>query len=159
MQTKLNFKKAIVNFAWAYLVVTILAYSISILFGIIFKLPSYQDLGVSLFEDPAFVMTVPYHLLINLLTWTLFSYLYFKKKEGNKYLLKEAFHLSCFWLVLAMIVDFIGFVLIKSPLSLTPHQFYVEYQPWISITYLLVFISPFISYGILKRKNVSPVNR
>lgn len=147
---KVSFKRAILNFVWAYIIVTILAYSISIMAAIIFKLPSYQDLGVSLFEDPAFVMTVPYHLLINLLVWTLFSYWCLRKQNLSEYGLKDIFYLSTLWLVLALIVDFVCFVLIKTPLSLTPHQFYVEYQPWISITYLLVFISPFVSYKILQ---------
>lgn len=165
MQSKLNinenrvvtfsFKKALINFTWAYIIVTILAYSISYLAAIMFKLPS---LGGSPFDEPAFVMTVPYHLLINLLVWTFFGYLYFKKKQTNQYHLKEAMYLSCYWLVIAMIVDLVGFVLIKSPVSLTPYQFYVEYQPWISITYLIVFISPLIGYGIVKYKRVSLVN-
>ncbi len=151
---KFNFKKAVINFVLAYIIVTILAYSISIIVGIVFKLPSSEDLGVSVFKDPAFVMTVPYHLLINLITWTVFSHFYFKKNENNKYLLKESFFLGIFWLAMAMVVDFIGFVLIKSSVSLTPYQFYIEYQPWISITYLIVLISPSIYYGLLKLKNV-----
>lgn len=151
---KFNFKKAIINFILAYIIVTILAYSLTIIVGIVFKLPSSEDLGVNMFNDPAFVMTVPYHLLINLLTWTLFSCFYFKKNEKNKYFFNESVFLGFFWLVTAMIVDLIGFVLIKSPISLTPHQFYVEYQPWISITYFIVLISPFINYGLFKVKNI-----
>lgn len=139
-----------INFLWAYIIVTILAYSLSYAVGIIFNLPSAAELGVSMFEDPAFVKTVPYHLLINLLCWTFFGYRYFKKTGA--YHLEEAFYLSCCWLITALIVDFTGFVLIKSPVSLTPHQFYIEYQPWISITYAIVFISPLISHALLKRK-------
>lgn len=147
---KINIKKAILNFIWAYIIVTILAYSVSYLAGSIFKLPSYIDLGVSLFEDPAFVMTVPYHLLINLLTWTIFSHFYFRKKSTVTLIWQEAFRLGLFWLLVAMMVDFIGFVLIKSPISLTPHQFYIEYQPWISITYVIVLLSPLVYYGFQK---------
>jgi len=94
-------------------------------------------------------MTVPYHLLINLICWTLFSYIYAKKKGDAIYSFKEAMHLGLLWLVVAMVVDFIGFVLIKSPVSLTPHEFYIDYQPWISITYFIVLISPAISYSLL----------
>ncbi len=149
---KLNFKKAILNFVYAYVLVTILAYAISFAAAIIFKLPSYKDLGVSQFQDPSFVMTVPYHLLINLICWIFFSYIYIKKKGDAIYSFKEAVYLGSLWLVMAMIVDFIGFVLIKSPVSLTPHEFYIEYQPWISFTYFIVFISPVISYRFLRMK-------
>ena len=132
LTTKLNLKSATILFIWAYIIVTILAYSISIAAAMIFKLPSAQELGLSLFEDPAFVMTIPYHLLINALIWTLFSYIYFRKNKNRPNGLSEAIYLSAFWLVFAMLVDLVGFVLIKSPVSLTPHQFYIEYQPWIS---------------------------
>ena len=35
----------------------------------------------------------------------------------------------------------------------TREQFYVEYQPWITLVYLAMFIAPVISYGILKLKD------
>jgi hypothetical protein len=158
---KINFKRAGINFVLAYLVVTILAYGVSFLAEIIFQLPSMEELGVTMFESPTFVMTVPYHLLINFLVWTGFSWLYFRKAEGRTILFKEYLHLALFWLVLAMLTDLIAFVLIKSPFSLTPHQFYVEYQPWISLTYLIVLVSPLV-YGAvstLGNKNVARVNR
>ena len=149
---KLNFKKAILNFVYAYVLVTILAYSASFAAAIIFKLPSYKDLEVSQLKDPSFVMTVPYHLLINLLCWTFFSFLYLKERKNNINLFKEASYLGLLWLIIAMIVDLISFVIITSPISLTPYQFYVEYQPWISITYFIVLISPVISYYFLRLK-------
>lgn len=154
LQGGLRFKKATLHFIWAYIIVTILAYGISFAAGIIFKLPSHLDLGVGIFEDPAFVMTVPYHLAINLVIWVLFSYFYLRKPVNKNYLLREAFNLAVYWLLAAMIVDVIFFVLIKTPYSLTFHQFYVEYQPWISITYLIVFVSPFISHAIINRKRI-----
>jgi hypothetical protein len=150
----LRYKKALLHFLWAYIVVTILAYGISYAAAAIYKLPSYQELGVGLFEDPAFVMTVPWHLLINLLVWVFFGYLYLKKRKAAGHLRQEAGYLGAFWLVIAMLVDVIFFVLIPSPFSLTARQFYIEYQPWISITYLIVFISPLISFVILNRKTV-----
>jgi hypothetical protein len=57
--------------------------------------------------------------------------------------------LGCFWLAVALPLDLVGWVLVKHPYSLTFHEFYIEYQPWISITYLIVLISPVISYGLL----------
>jgi hypothetical protein len=149
--TKLNFKKAILYFIWAYIIVTVLAYSLSYLVGSLMT-PVAQAPGASIFDDPVFVKTVPYHLLINLLVWTLCSYAYFKRAKDKKPDFQAAIYLSFLWLVLAMLVDLTAFVLIKSPVSLTPHQFYIEYQPWISITYLILFVSPLISYAILKRR-------
>lgn len=141
----LRYRPAIILFLVAYIIITILAYGISYAAAEMFSLPSYQELGLTLFEDPAFVMTVPYHLLINLVIWTLFAYLYIKKSMQHGLILKESVNLGLFWLILAMIVDVIAFVLIKSPYSLTARQFYIEYQPWITITYLLVILGPLLA--------------
>ena len=147
---RFSFKYAMINFLWAYIIVTLLAYSLSYAMGTIFNLPSAEELGVSMFEDPAFVKTVPYHLFINFICWTFFGYRYLKKI--NAVHIQFTYYLSCGWLIVAIVVDFVGFVLIKSPVSLTPYQFYIEYQPWISVTYAIVFISPLVAHALLKRK-------
>jgi hypothetical protein len=144
---KSNVKKSVILFLLSYIIVTILAYGSSFAAAMLFKLPSHIDPGVSIFEDPAFVMTVPYHLLINLLIWVLFSYLYLRKVD-KQYFWKEMYILSVTWLIAAMFVDLVFFVLIKTPYSLTAHQFYIEYQPWISITYFIVLLSPFIAAAL-----------
>ena len=151
LNVKLNIRKAIGHFICAYIIVTILAYSVSYLVGMMLKLPPPAP-GVSIFDDPVFVKTVPYHLLINLLAWALFSYVYFRKNKKNPLDLSAAVYLGFFWLILSMTVDLIFFVMIPSPVSLTFRQFYIEYQPWISITYLIVLISPLISYGLIKNR-------
>lgn len=147
----INFKKAVLYFVVAYLIVTILCYSLGFIVTISLKLPSAEELGVSTFADPSFLMTVPYQLLINLIVWTSFCWLYFRK-DKNIHLLKKYITLGCFWLIVALIFDLVAFVLIKSPFSFTPYQFYVEYQPWISITYFIVFISPLFCFTLLKFK-------
>ena len=37
--------------------------------------------GQSILQAPAFVATVPYHVLIMLLVWPLFAWLYFRKRR------------------------------------------------------------------------------
>jgi len=85
-----------------------------------------------------------------LVVWPVFSWVYFRKRQqeiqGKEVM--ETLRLSFFWLAAAMIVDFVCFVLIKHPYSLTPHEFYVEYQPWISLIYISIFLSPFIRLGL-----------
>ena len=36
----------------------------------------------------------------------------------------------------AIVVDYVGFVLIKNPISLTPHDFYIGQFPWIYLIYI-----------------------
>jgi len=49
---------------------------------------------------------------------------------------------GAFWLGVALPVDFVGFVLIKNPISLSPYDFYVGQFPWIYLIYIAVFLSP-----------------
>lgn len=113
-------------------------------------MPRTEAPGVSLLKDPSFVATVPFHVLIMLLVWPVFAWVYFRKRrqENPDKEIIETLRLSVLWLAAAIIVDLVFFVLIKHPLSLTPREFYVEYQPWISLIYVSIFLSPFIRLGL-----------
>ncbi|MGO8055930.1 hypothetical protein, partial [Rhizobium leguminosarum] len=72
--------------------------------------------------------------------------IYFKK-PGNKTgsgQIKQTWQLALLWLVAAIVVDLVCFVLIRHPYSFTAHEFYIDYQPWISMIYLAIFLSPWI---------------
>jgi hypothetical protein len=150
LKVKLNVRSATGYFISAYIIVTILAYLASYLVSIFIRLPPEQP-GGNMFDSPEFVKSVPYHLVINLLVWTLFSYMYFRTnlKRG---LNTAPVYLGLYWLLAAMLTDLVFFVLIPSPVALSFHQFYVEYQPWISITYGIVFISPLLASTLIKNR-------
>ena len=42
-------------------------------------------------------------------------------------------------------IDLFGWVLVPHPWHMTLEQFYVGYQPWISLIYLVIFISPILA--------------
>jgi hypothetical protein len=56
---------------------------------------------------------------------------------------REAWALGAFWLAAAVVMDYVGFVLIKNPISLSPHDFYIGQLPWIYLIYVAVLLSPF----------------
>jgi hypothetical protein len=148
---KIKITRAIVLFFIAYILVTILAAVTTETYAIINKSPEPTP-GMSILQAVAFVATVPYHVLIMLVIWPIFAWIYFRK-PGQKNLAlqsQETWQLSFLWLQLAVIVDLVGFVLIKSPYSLTPHEFYVIYQPWISLIYVAIFLSPLIRLGLAR---------
>lgn len=151
LSAKLNARSATGYFISAYIIVTILAYLASYLVSVIIKLPPDPP-GGNMFDSPEFVKSVPYHLLINLLVWTAFSYIYFRSNQKRGFNTTAPIYLGLYWLLAAMLTDLVFFVLIPSPVALSFHQFYVEYQPWISITYLIVFISPLLSYKLIKKR-------
>src|SRR5258705_4662273 len=149
LEKGLDIQRALIYFFAAYSVVTVLATATSVTYGIIYQTPQREDLGVSLLKAPSFVATVPYHVVIMLLVWPVFAWMYFRKRQQSSHdkEVRETLRLSFFWLAAAMIVDLVCFVLIKHPYSLTPHEFYVEYEPWISLIYISIFLSPFIRLG------------
>ena len=148
---------ALSYFLVAYVLVTVLAAGLTIAYGAINNSPQPQELGVGLLKAPAFVATVPYHVVIMLLVWPIFAWLYFRKRRvaDRQQELKLTFLLACLWLLAAIVVDFFGFVLSKNPWSLTPHEFYVDYQPWITLIYISIFMSPWIRFW-LSRLHIAP---
>ena len=60
--------------------------------------------------------------------------------------LHEAIVTSTVCGTLTIIVDVVGWVIIKHSWSLTFKEFYIDYQPWITLIYLAIYISPFLAY-------------
>jgi hypothetical protein len=150
LEKKLDITRALMCFLVSYCIVTVLATATTITYGMIYDSPQPEQLGVSLLKAPSFVATVPYHVVIMLLVWPIVAWVYFRKgwKENQDTSISETLRLALFWLVAAMIVDFLCFVLVKHPWSLSPYEFYVEYQPWIGLIYISIFLSPFVCMGL-----------
>ena len=54
------------------------------------------------------------------------------------------------WLLLTLIIDFVGWVMIKHPWSLSLKAFYIDDQPNITFIYLVIFLSPLIAYLLMR---------
>ena len=100
-------------------------------------------------------MTKPWHPLYNIILFTIFGLLYLRKVEGLNF--KKAMATGALWSGISIVIDLFGWVIIKHPWSLTFKQFYVEYQPWITLVYLAMFIAPVISYLNLNAKKKKAV--
>ncbi len=142
--------RAIVTFSAAYVIVTLLAIALSMAVETTMHNPPTSDMV----HSPSYVFAEKFFPIINLLVWTAFSWVYFKLRRNAPVLLREAIVLGAFWLILAMLVDYVGFVLIKNPISLSAHDFYIGQFPWIYLIYLAIFISP-ILYAALRSKRAS----
>ena len=98
-------------------------------------------------------MTKPWHPLYNIILFTLFGLLYLRKVKEPTY--KKALLTGALWSGISILIDLFGWVLIKHPWSLTYKQFYVEYQPWITLVYLAMLVAPAVSCIFLLRKKRS----
>ncbi len=95
----------------------------------------------------AYNKTKPWHPVYNLIILPIFAYMYFKGLDAVT--LSNVIATSILWGTSAIVIDLVGWVLIKHPLSLTFRRFYIEYQPWITLVYVVMYASPFITYGIM----------
>lgn len=93
--------------------------------------------------------TKPWHPLYNIILFTLFGFLYLRKVKEPTF--KKAALTGALWSGISIVIDVFGWVIIKHPWSLTFKQFYVEYQPWITIIYITIFLAPVVSFLLMRR--------
>jgi len=144
-QRRLGFGRAILTFALAYVIITALAFGLYEIIAAATGMHAAQPM-----KDPAYLLAEKYYPLLNLAVWVAGGWLYFRRRSGSSGNAKEALWLGAFWLLVALPVDLIGFVLIPNPLSLNAHDFYVGQFPWIYLTYLAVFIGPTSYVGLAR---------
>ena len=92
--------------------------------------------------------TKPWHPLYNIIIFPPFAYLYLAGLQTVT--LQTAVWTGLLWGTVTIVIDVIGWVLIKHPWSLTFKEFYVDYQPWITLIYLTIYASPLIAFGVMK---------
>jgi hypothetical protein len=109
-------------FCVAYVAVTVLAIALSVALGMIGHLPPTPEP----MQNQAYLLSERFLPGMNLVVWGIFAWVYFRRSTATR---GEAVALGMFWLAAAVVVDYVGFVLIRNPLSLSPHDFYVGQFP------------------------------
>lgn len=130
-----------------------LAYAIVTLIGVLHTIFNITVLHMKSMKDgpgmgEGYEKTKPWHPLYNIIIFPVFAWLYLNSLASIT--LNEVALTAAVWLSITLVVDLIGWVIIKHPWSLTFKEFYVDYQPWITLIYLTIFVSPFIAYLILQ---------
>jgi hypothetical protein len=141
--------KATLYLFLAYWIVTLLGILLTVVFWLWLNPPSPQELGVSASQAPAYLMTIPFHPLLNLLVWPFFAYRYLSTIPLDQRK-REAWQLGAFWVVITVVVDLIGWVLVPHPWAMTFKQMYVDYQPWITFIYLVILGTPVLTLLVIK---------
>ena len=88
--------------------------------------------------------TKPWHPLYNIVIFTVFGFIYMNGLSNPT--IAEAFITGAIWVSICIVFDVFGWVIIKHPWSLTFKQFYIEYQPWITLIYVAIFIGPILGF-------------
>jgi hypothetical protein len=97
----------------AYWIVTALGILLTIVFAL--TLRPFSSVAVPMLQVPAYVMSVPFHPLLNLLVWPVFGWLYLRRSTPNSERQIEALRLGLFWFLATSVIDLFGWVLVPHP--------------------------------------------
>jgi hypothetical protein len=90
--------------------------------------------------------TKPFHPVYNIVIFPICAFLYLKTLSAPTF--TDAVMTGLIWASITVVIDVFGWVIIKHPWSLSFRGFYIDYQPWITLIYLAIAVSPLIAYGI-----------
>jgi len=90
--------------------------------------------------------TKPFHPLYNIIVFPICAALYLNTLSTPSVF--DALITGLIWVTITIVFDVFGWVIIKHPWSLSFREFYIDYQPWITLIYLAIAISPLIAYGV-----------
>ena len=92
--------------------------------------------------------TKPWHPLYNIILFSLCGWIYMSSLTTPT--LSEALITGAIWAGICIVVDLVGWVLIKHPWRLTFKEFYIDYQPWITLIYLAIFVGPTVGWMLIR---------
>ena len=158
----INWKISMLWFWVSYVVVTLVGIVHTIFNGVVLKMETMAQLSPEnqqAVADTAYAMgtayakTVPFHPLYNIVIWSFFAFFYFRMAKTEKRQWKTALFLGLSWSIIAIVFDVFGWIIVKHPWSLTWKGFYVDYQPWITLIYIAIFLSAFIGMAFYSKSN------
>lgn len=139
----LNFRISLLLFLLCYIIVTIIGILHTTFNIYVLKMKPMDENGMG----EGYEKTKPWHPLYNIILFSLFGWLYMRGLSSPT--LSEALITGTIWTVITIFFDMFGWVIIKHPWSLSFKEFYVDYQPWITLIYIAIFIGPIIGYFLI----------
>ena len=138
-----NFGYSMLWFWISYIVVTLV--------GILHTIFNIYVLHMKPADDKSmgegYEKTKPFHPIYNITIFPVFAYMYLNTLSAPT--VTDAFITGIIWAGITIVFDIFGWVIIKHPWSLSFRGFYIDYQPWISLIYIAIFVSPLIAFGIM----------
>lgn len=135
-----NFGMSMLWFWVCYTAVTIVGILHTVYNIYIMKMSPMDENGMG----EGYEKTKPFHPLYNIVFFSLFGWLYLKGLPAASF--KEAVLTGVIWAIICIVFDVFAWVIIKHPWRLSFKEFYIDYQPWISLIYAAIFAGPVIGY-------------
>ncbi|MDE6106404.1 MAG: hypothetical protein K2F84_04850 [Bacteroidales bacterium] len=139
-----NFGLSMLWFWAAYVVVTFIGCMHCIFNIYVLHMRPMDEHGMG----EAYEKTKPWHPLYNLLLYPVAGWLYMRGLPDPTW--QAALWTGLLWAGICIVFDFVAWVLVKHPWTLSFKEFYVRYQPWISMIYVIIFIAPLMGYWFVK---------
>lgn len=127
----------------AYSVVTLVGLIHVIILSRVFGVPGYKEAGVPFMKSPAYVKTKPYQPIYNIILFPIFIWICLQG-FGTANTVHALYQIAITWTIVSIMIDFISWIVIPHPFRFTLKEFYIDYQPWISLIYLSIFVSHYI---------------
>ena len=108
------------------------------------KVLHMKSMKESLGMGEGYEKTKPWHPLYNIILFSIFGWIYMRSVAVPT--LQEALITGAVWAVICIVIDLVGWVITKHPWRLTFKEFYVDYQPWITLIYLAIFAGPVVGF-------------
>ena len=136
-----NFGMSMLWFWISYVIVTLIGVGHTIFNILVLHMKSMKD-GPGMGER--YEKKKPWHPLYNIILFSLFGYLYMHGLAVPT--MVEAVITGAIWTGICIVFDLFGWVIIKHPWSLSFKEFYVDYQPWITLIYIAIFLGPIVGF-------------
>lgn len=141
-----NFGMSMLWFWISYVIVTLIGVGHTIFNILVLHMKSMKD-GPGMGEG--YEKTKPWHPLYNIILFSLFGYLYMHGLAVPT--MVEAVITGAIWTGICIVFDLFGWVIIKHPWSLTFKEFYIDYQPWITLIYIAIFLGPIVGFVLCQK--------
>jgi len=138
-----NFGYSMLWYWMAYVIVTLIGILHTVFNIYILKMKPMDEKSMG----EGYERTKSFHPLYNIIIFPIFAYIYFNGVDVVRF--SNVIMTSIIWGTITIIFDVLGWVIIKHPWSLSAKEFYIDYQPWITLIYVSIYASPFIAYGLM----------
>ena len=102
-----------------------------------------QALKANATQFESFRSTKPFHPIYNVIIFPIVSVWMINNIYSMPSII-EAIGIGALWLFYCFISDIIFWIILPHPWRLTLKELFIIYQPWITLAYLAIFISPII---------------
>lgn len=138
-----DFGRSMLMFWICYLLVTLVGIGHTVFNIYVLHMKPMDEHGMG----EGYEKTKAWHPLYNIVLFTIFGWLYLRGIADAT--LTEALITGTIWSAICIVFDVFGWVIIKHPWSLSFREFYIDYQPWISLIYLAIFLGPIVGFMLL----------